>query len=470
MANQKISELNELLSPLSGDTLPIVNNGETKKISVSNLLSSNTGSYATTGSNTFIGNQNITGSLIVSGSNIEFTRDWPAVGSESHFLRVAPFTSSLGRYYDGLGIGVEHWQDENGTYEHSLQMHSWDNHDNPNYGAELNVGPYRTHMKIYPSGSNGNIANISVQEFLNNGTTAAKIYADIVQIGAVLAESIIIGNTGSLVVISGSNFTIDSPTTVTTSGSFNIAVFSGSYDTYTQINVKNTSNTSGASSDIVCTADNGNEDIHYVNLGINSSGWEFQTSSIGFQNDGYLYNVGQDMYVGVMEPASPDHGHLHLFSEGLWENSSINIVESGSVAFGTGSVTSGFTFEFSGSVKLQNDLQVDGYIQSNGSMFLQPDIIDSRNIEIYNTDTTDIHIKGNATYTFFGDDSNYVKIDSSLEKITINTNSGTTVNGFVVLSEVSGSLDFVDDSAASSGGVPLGGLYRSGSFVMIRMV
>ena len=112
MADQKISQLNELTSPLSGDTLPIVNNGETKKISVSNLLSSNTGSYATTGSNTFIGNQNITGSLIVSGSNIEFTRDWPAVGSESHFLRVAPFTSSLGRYYDGIGIGVEHWEDE----------------------------------------------------------------------------------------------------------------------------------------------------------------------------------------------------------------------------------------------------------------------------------------------------------------------------------------------------------------------
>jgi hypothetical protein len=39
MADQKISLLNELTSPLSGDMLPIVNNGETKKITVSNLLS-----------------------------------------------------------------------------------------------------------------------------------------------------------------------------------------------------------------------------------------------------------------------------------------------------------------------------------------------------------------------------------------------------------------------------------------------
>jgi len=39
MADQKISLLNELTEPLSGDMLPIVNNGETKKVSVSNLLS-----------------------------------------------------------------------------------------------------------------------------------------------------------------------------------------------------------------------------------------------------------------------------------------------------------------------------------------------------------------------------------------------------------------------------------------------
>jgi hypothetical protein len=149
---------------------------------------------------------------------------------------------------------------------------------------------------------------------------------------------------------------------VYSSGSFNIANFVGNTNTYSQINVKNINNTAGASSDIVVTANNGNEDIHYVNLGINSSGWEFQTSSIGYQNDGYLYNVGQDMYVGVMEPASPEHGHLHLFSEGLWQNPSINIVESGSVAFNTGSVTSGYTYEFSGSAKFKNDLNVNGSV------------------------------------------------------------------------------------------------------------
>jgi hypothetical protein len=155
------------------------------------------------GSQNFPNGANITGSLIVSGSNVEFTRDWPEVGSESHFLRVAPFTSSTGRYYDGIGIGVEHWDDGTGTYEHSLQIHSWDDHDNMTYGAELNVGPYRTHMRIYPSGSGNSLANISVEE-LSNLQTQALVYGDIVQIGAINAESIVIGNSGSIVEMSGS--------------------------------------------------------------------------------------------------------------------------------------------------------------------------------------------------------------------------------------------------------------------------
>lgn len=42
-------------------------------------------------------------------------------------------------------------------------------------------------------------------------------------------------------------------------------------------------------------------------------------------------------------------------------------------------------------------------------------------------------------------------------------------NGFVILSQVSMSLNFADDTAAAAGGVPLGGLYRNGNFVVIRI-
>lgn len=41
-------------------------------------------------------------------------------------------------------------------------------------------------------------------------------------------------------------------------------------------------------------------------------------------------------------------------------------------------------------------------------------------------------------------------------------------DGIAILTQVSQSLNFIDDSAAAAGGVPLGGLYRSGSVISIR--
>ena len=397
MADQKISQLNELFNPTSGDTLPIVNSGETKKITVSNLLS---------------------------GSNIQ-----------PYFISTD--TGSI----ENFKVGDNVWLGDNGTANTLVvkgvgdagsgfvRFGAAENHQNPYIGHEANED-----------------ANV------------LSVVADTTKI----SNAVIIGS-GSLVAGDPEMLHIYS------SGSYNIAYLKGNTETYAQINIQNINNTAGASSDLVLTANNGNEDNHFINLGINSSGWEFQTSSIGYQNDAYLYNKGQDLYIGSMEPASADHGHVHIFASSSWDNAEINVLSDHKVGFNTGSVTEGFNFEFSGSVKLNSDLKVNGYIQSSGSLILQPDINDSRYVQIYNTDPSDIHIKGNATYTFLGDDTNYVKIDSGAERITINTTSGTTVNGFVVLSSVSSSLDFTNDTAAEAGGVPLGGLYRNGNFVMIRL-
>ena len=43
-------------------------------------------------------------------------------------------------------------------------------------------------------------------------------------------------------------------------------------------------------------------------------------------------------------------------------------------------------------------------------------------------------------------------------------------NGYSILTQVSQSLEFANDAAAAAGGVPLGGLYRSGNFILIRLV
>ena len=45
----------------------------------------------------------------------------------------------------------------------------------------------------------------------------------------------------------------------------------------------------------------------------------------------------------------------------------------------------------------------------------------------------------------------------------------TSNSGYITLTHVSKSLHYDTDTAAGSGGVPLGGLYRSGSLIKIRM-
>ena len=49
------------------------------------------------------------------------------------------------------------------------------------------------------------------------------------------------------------------------------------------------------------------------------------------------------------------------------------------------------------------------------------------------------------------------------------SNTATVRSGYVILTEVSQSLNFADDTAAAAGGIPLGGLYRNGNFVQIRV-
>ena len=87
---------------------------------------------------------------------------------------------------------------------------------------------------------------------------------------------------------------------------------------------------------------------------------------------------------------------------------------------------SGLTFD-NGNLNLSGALEVTN-IQGTGSLYLKPDLNDSRDFRIYNTAPSDIHIKGNAAYSFFGDDTNFLKIDDNTSTITIDSLSGVTVN------------------------------------------
>jgi hypothetical protein len=171
---------------------------------------------------------------------------------------------------------------------------------------------------------------------------------------------------GTLVIGDSGSLHTDNPEIlhVQNSGSFNVAHFEGDSDTYLQLNIKNTSSSTGASSDFVATADNGTEDLHYVNMGINSSGFDNEFS-VGYQNDAYLINRGRDLYIGSLDGPDYNHTHVHLFSSNSWQNPQISIISDGKIGFNTGSVTTGFTYEFSGSAKFVNNVQATTIVGSS---------------------------------------------------------------------------------------------------------
>lgn len=102
-----------------------------------------------------------------------------------------------------------------------------------------------------------------------------------------------------------------------------------------------------------------------------------------------------------------------------------------------------------------NDILLDQ--DGNRQIKLTDDRIEIGN---YTDDTTIIIYNNTGTVEITGS----VNITSGL---TVNGN--LDINGYTSLQTISSSLNFNDDTEAASAGVPLGGLYRSGSFVLIRL-
>ncbi|MGV8019126.1 MAG: tail fiber domain-containing protein [Ignavibacteria bacterium] len=85
-----------------------------------------------------------------------------------------------------------------------------------------------------------------------------------------------------------------------TTNSVNAVYAKGTINSYLQFNIRNLSNGSQASSDLVATANNGTETSNYMNVGINGSGYQYQSGNpleTGKANDCYLFAAGNDLYI-----------------------------------------------------------------------------------------------------------------------------------------------------------------------------
>jgi hypothetical protein len=146
------------------------------------------------------------------------------------------------------------------------------------------------------SGTGWNLGGNNVSSLQNLGTTANYDLPFITN----NAEGMRLSASGNLGV-GTSTFNATNPEKLVvnagTTSSVNAVVGKGSINNYFQLNIQNQNSGSGASSDVVATADNGTETTNYVDLGINSS--TYNTSAItGGVNNAYLYSAANDFIIG----------------------------------------------------------------------------------------------------------------------------------------------------------------------------
>lgn len=115
--------------------------------------------------------------------------------------------------------------------------------------------------------------------------------------------------------------------------SYNVISGKGEIDNYLQMNIKNSSSGALASTDIVATADNGDESNNFIDLGINSSGSNNPAYPIlNGAHKTYLYSTGSELIMGNGTTGK----NLLFFTNGYaLNNERLRINSAGDVGIGT---------------------------------------------------------------------------------------------------------------------------------------
>jgi hypothetical protein len=144
--------------------------------------------------------------------------------------------------------------------------------------------------------------------------------------------------------------------------SVNAIVGKGNINNYLQLNIQNANAGTNASSDVVATADNGNETSNYIDMGINSS---LNTSgAMGGANDAYLYNLGQNLLIGTGSASKS----LVLMTGGTTQSSNerMRITGTGNIGIANTAPTEKLdvtgNVRFSGALMPNNSAGTAGYI------------------------------------------------------------------------------------------------------------
>jgi cytoskeletal protein CcmA (bactofilin family) len=289
------------------------------------LNGSSSGQFAKLGPNTFTGAQEVIGNLTVNGNSN--TLGSITVHSQSIFNAGIQVNGQNSTLYNGVGF-----LDLSGASGSKIDLHM------RNGISSISTNVNNLDFSV-PTGS----ATFQVikGDFLINASGSILLASDVTASRNMKVSSSLLIGTSSFTPDANEKLIIDAGT----STSFNLITGRSNTNNYNQLNLQNINSGVSASTDIVATNDIGTETTHYVNMGINSSGFVNNGNGIGQANDAYLYTTGSNLYLANLTPN---------------KNIYVSTVESGSLSI------SGST-QFTGSITHKGDLIVTGSSILSGS-------------------------------------------------------------------------------------------------------
>lgn len=352
---------------------------------------SKSGSFATTGSNVFIGNQIITGSVNVTAGitgSLLGTASNATSSSYSDTTVSASYATSSSRSDNSTSASYSN----NSTTASFANTASYVNPlqqnvaivGNLNIAGNITAQQYVVSSSVYyvtesfSSGSHifgnsqddthqftgsvlitgsltagsitgtlvGTASFAQTASYVENAQTASRIQGGkathipyFIEDTRLATSSIFQSGSASIIINQDSNTTANPEALYVwqpNTSSINVISGKGNLDNYLQLNIQNTNQGGNASSDIVATANNGNESDNYIDMGINSENF---SGFLGGPNDSYLYSHGQNMWLGNIN----DGHNLYLFNSSSEEPvvtiTSDNNVEIADRLYVSGSIT-----------------------------------------------------------------------------------------------------------------------------------
>ena len=205
---------------------------------------------------------------------------------------------------------------------------------------------------------------------------------------------------------------------VYSSQSFAIGRFYGDFNDTTNVVVKNLNAGVSASSNVTVVANNGtSRSEYYADFGINSSG--HGDSFVGTANDAYLVNAGKNLYVGTLSAGLGNPTNVYIFGQDNWQNPQIAVLSTDQIGFNTTTITAGYTYEFSGSAKFNQDVLINGTLTANTvhTIYETASVIYSSGSNVFGDASNDIQ-------TLYG------TVDIKTGPVTV-TGSVNASNGFI---------------------------------------